>query len=603
LLQLVGLSTLGVAGVGTVAAGCSPAKPGESGGKSSAGGKSTSGGEFHGGWPYLPSPQGNYNNVGQPYVAVPNAILYGGIYGDVITPPSGFYHWKEQTWELFLIDSYNLDRASNTYTVKVKSGLKWSDGSAFSSKDYMTTFHCQWIMNSPLWSYISKIDAPDDTTFTMKMNQPAMVVERYLLRSNIVATSTFGKYADQAKSLIDSGKNQSSSEATKLNSELVKFTPKQYVASGPYNIDYSTINNTQVTLNKNSSGYGADIVKFDKILVYNGETPTITPLVLSKDVDYATHGFPVASEKQFESIGYDILRPPTYSGPALYINFDKVPEMKDPKVRQALCQAFDHQQNGTVALSKSGVAMKYYTGFSDNLVPQWTTGTSGFTQYAFDEGKASSLLQSAGWKKSGNSWHLPNGKPATYQLEYPSDFADWSAAAKDLSEQLGKFGIKISLHGVVSTQQRIDIDKGNFQLGIQGWGNSTQPYPYFSFVQAFLTHNYPIAKNNGGKGIDFPLTQTVPGKGSVDIQKMIDASGSGIDENAVKKNVTELAEVFNYLLPIIPLFERHGNSPALNGDRVKQFPTNSDAITQNSLYGDNEVILEILNGKLAPVAK
>jgi peptide/nickel transport system substrate-binding protein len=156
---------------------------------------------------------------------------------------------------------------------------------------------------------------------------------------------------------------------------------------------------------------------------------------------------------------------------------------------------------------------------------------------------------------------------------------------------------------VVSTQQPIDVDKGNFQLAIQGWGNSGFPYPYFSFVAAFLTHNYPIAKNSGGKGMNFPLEQTVPGMGKVDIQKMIDASGAGIDENAVKENITKLGEVFNKLLPVIPLFERHGNSPALDGLRVKNFPTNDDVITQNSLYGDNEVILWIMNGKLEPVAK
>jgi peptide/nickel transport system substrate-binding protein len=536
---------------------------------------------------------------------VPNAILFGGPYGDLIAPPSGYYHWKEQTWELFLIDSYNLDKKTNTYTVKVKSGQKWSDGSDLTAKDYLTTFYCQWALNSPLWSYIDKIDAPDDTTFTMRMNQPAMVVERYLLRSNIIPTSVYGKFADRAKALVDAGKDTSSGDGAKLNSDLVKFAPKQYVASGPYQIDYNTINNTSVSLVKNKTGYGADIVKFDKLLIYNGETPTITPLVLSKDVDYATHGFPVASEKQFQSLGYTILRPPTYSGPALYMNFDKVTEFKDPKVRQALNMAFDHKQNGTVALGQSGVAPKYYVGFSDNLVDTWLdpAAKSQVNQYAFDANKAESLLKEAGWKKNGNSWQLPNGKPAAYQLLYPSDFADWSAAAKDLSQQLGKFGIKITLHGVVSTQQPIDVDKGNFDLAIQGWGNSTQPYPYFSFVQAFLTHNYPIAKNNGGKGINFDLKTTAPGYGAVDIQKLIDASGSGIDENALKANITKLGKIFNELLPIIPLFERHGNSPALNGKRVKQFPTNDDPITQNSLYADNEVMLWILNGKLQPVGK
>ncbi|HEY9292630.1 MAG TPA: ABC transporter substrate-binding protein [Microlunatus sp.] len=599
LLQLVGLSTLGAAGVGTAAVGCAPAEPTESDGGASSGAK---GGEYHGAYPYLPSPQGNYNGMGKPFVGAPNTIMLGNPYGDLIALPSGYYHWKEQTWELLLIDSYELDKSTNTYTVKVKSGLKWSDGTALSAKDYATTFWCHWVLSSPMWSYVDKIDAPDDSTFTMRMNQPAMVVERYLLRSNIFASSVYGKYADQAKSLFDAGKKADSDEVTKLNQELIGLTPTEFVASGPYNIDYKSINNTQLTLIKNDSGYLADKVNFDKIVIYNGETPAVTPLVLSKDVDYATHGFPVASEKQFQNIGYDILRPPTYAGPAFYMNFDKVPEFNDAKVRQALCFAFDHKQNGTVALGESGVAPQYYAGFSDNLVDTWIdpADQGKLTQYTFDQDKAAKLLEEAGWKRSGNAWKLPSGKQATYQLLYPSDYADWSGAAKDLSGQFGKFGIKLTLHGVVGSQVAVDVDKGKFEVGIQTWGNSTQPYPYFSFVQAFLTKNYPIAKNNGGKGIDFPLTQTVPGYGKVDLQKLIDASGSGIDEAAVKKNVTQLALIFNQLLPIIPLFERHGNTPTRNGDRVKQFPTNDDPVTQNSLYADNEVIMWMLTGKLQP---
>ncbi|HEY9292631.1 MAG TPA: ABC transporter substrate-binding protein [Microlunatus sp.] len=600
LLQLVGMSTLGVAGV-TAAAGCAPAKPEEATGGNNSGAVKK-GGEYHGVYPYLPPPQGNFNAVGKPYVGAPNTIMIGNPYGDLILPPSGYYHWKEQTWELFLAESYELDKSTNTYTLKIKPDLKWSDGKALTSQDYLTTFWCQWAINSPLWSYIDKIDAPDDSTFTMKMNQPAMVVERYLLRSNIIPTSIYGEYADRAQQVHD-GAGSESKDFTKLNDELIKLQPKEFVVSGPYNIDYKTLNNTQLTLVKNETGFNADTVNFDKLVIFNGETPTATPLVLSKDVDYATHGFPVASEKQFQNIGYKILRPPTYGGPALYMSFDKVPEFKDIKVRQALVQAFDHQQTGTVALGESGVAPELYAGFSDNLADAWLEddAKSKLTNYAFDQDKAASGLEDAGWKRSGNAWKLPNGKSAGYQLLYPSDYADWSAAAKDIAQQLTKFGIKISLHGVVSTQQPIDVDKGNFQLALQGWGNSSHPYPYFSFVAAFLTHNYPIAKNNGGKGINFPLKTEVPGMGSVDIQKLIDASGSGIDEAELKKNIGQLAQVFNTLLPIIPMYERHGNTPTLNGERVKQFPTEDDPITQNSPYGDNEVSLWIMNGKLQPV--
>ncbi|HEY9293090.1 MAG TPA: ABC transporter substrate-binding protein [Microlunatus sp.] len=594
LLQLVGLSTVGVGATG-VAVGCSPAAPTKSTGKG------RTGGEFHAGTLYLPTPQGNYNCAGQPFVKVPNAILFSGNYGDLVMLPSAFYHWKEQTWEPFLIDSYQLKH--DTYTIKIKSDLTWSDGSPLTSKDYLATFWCQWAMNSPLWSYIDSMDAPDDHTFTVTMNQPSTVVERYLLHSNVIPAAQYGTFADRAEKIFSSGGTTSSGSGAKLNSDLISFAPEQYLASGPFNLDYKTINNTQLSLIKNPAGYAADRVKFDKLVIYNGETAAITPLVLSKDIDYATNGFPVASAKQFESIGYKILRPPTYSGPALYLNVGKLPELSDAKVRQAINRAVDHQQNGEAALGESGQAPRYYAGFSDNLVDAWVSadGKSQLDSYSYDQDAAAQLLERAGWKRDGKSWRLPNGKPAAYELLYPSDYADWSSAAKDLAGQLNKFGFKITLHGVVSTQQPVDVTKGNFQLAIQSWGNSSQPYPYFSFVQAYLTYNYPIAKNNGGRGMDYDLKRSVPGFGSVDIQKLIDATGSGTDQAAVSANITKLAAIFNAELPIIPLFERLGNSPTLNGVRVKKFPTNDDPLVQNSLYSDNVVILAMLGGRLEPV--
>ena len=601
-LQILGLSSVAAAGVGA-AAGCAPAtkKSGSGSGGSSGGSGGNSGGTYHGAYPYTQPPQGHFNVAGQPYVGVPNAITIGP-YGDTVVLPSGYYKWKEQTWTLFLLDSYELDKKTKTYTLKIKKGLKWSDGSDLTSKDYLTTFYCQFAMNSPLWGLISKIDAPDDYTFTAVMNSPAMVVERYLLRSNIISTATFGKYADRAKAIVDAGADTDSKDFKKLNQDLIGFTPKKLISNGPFNYDYDTINATQLTMNKVKTGALADQVNFDSLLIYNGETPTVTPLVLSKDVDYATHGFPVASVKQFKSLGYKILRSPVYSGPALYFSYDKVPEFKDYRVRQALMQAFDHKQNGTVALGESGSPITYYTGFSDNLVDQWVTPDTKdkLNKYPFDQDAAAKGLEKAGWKRQGKAWHLPNGKAAAYTLTYPSDYADWSGASKDLSDQLNKFGIKITLHGVVSTQATPQEQKGDYQLCLNAWGNSTQPYPYFSFVTDFLTMNYPITKNVGGKGMNFQLKTKMPGQGKIDIQKMINASGAGIDEKALQDNISKLSIVFNTLLPILPLYERHANAPALDGERVKKFPDNSDPIIQNSLYADNPIIYVMLTGDLKP---
>ncbi|GAA2098278.1 ABC transporter substrate-binding protein [Microlunatus panaciterrae] len=593
LLQLVGLSAAGVGGFGALTS-CAPAQPDSP----------QSGGEFHGAWPYKQPPEGNFNNAGNPFGGLPYRILSDGIYGDLICLPSAYYYWADKKWEMMLAESYKLDEAAKTFTVKIKSGLKWSDGKDLTSKDYLTTFYCQYILRTSLWSFVDKIEAPDDTTFVLTMNSPSTVVERYILRSNIISTAVFGEMADKAKALHESGKDMDSPDGQTLSSDFNKLLPKEYVANGPYNLDYKSISNTQVTLVKNKTGYAADKVKFEKIVVYNGETPEVTPLVQSKDVDFATHGFPTASEKSFMQEGFRILRAPVYSGPAILFNLDKLEEFKDPRARQAIAHALDRNTNGTVALGDSGKGVQYMAGFSDAQLDDWLSAEDKgkLNTYDFDKDAAAKLLQQAGWKKSGKSWMKPDGKPAQYEISFPQPFADWSAAATNAAEQLSNFGIKVTPRGVDDKQAPVDIDKGNFQLAIQGWGASNHPHPYFAFVQDLFTHNIPIAKNQGGKGMAFELKTTTKAFGKVDLTEIVTAAGQGLNEAEQKANVTKAAIAFNELLPMVPLFERYGNNPALEGKRVKKFMADDDPILKNAPYADNYVIIWLLLGKLEPAS-
>ena len=103
------------------------------------------------------------------------------------------------------------------------------------------------------------------------------------------------------------------------------------------------------------------------MVIYNGETPAVTPLVLSKDIDYATHGFPIATEKssRIRESGSSVLPP---LGPALYFNYAKIKAVADPRVRQAIAKAIDMDENGTVSLAESAKRSQYMTGVSEVLI-------------------------------------------------------------------------------------------------------------------------------------------------------------------------------------------------------------------------------------------
>ena len=561
--------------------------------------QTSSGKEFHGAWPFELPPNGHFNYM----VGITHGILRGGIYDDLITLPMAMYYWQQQQWLPLLASQWNFDANASTFNITLRSGLKWSDGNPLTSKDVVSTFWAARIIRNVVWQFIDSVKATDELNVSFHMSKPSTVVQRYVLRQvNVLSDAQYGDWAKRAQDLFNSGKDLDSDEGKKLNTDFQQFRPQQVIASGPFNFDYNSITNAQLTLVKNPNGYAANAVPFDKLVLYNGETPDVTPIVLNKDVDYATHGFPPATEQAFQAAGIRILRPPVYSGPALLMNLDKLSEFNDKRARQALAYAVDREQNGTVSLGASGIGVKYMAGFSDLLVPNWMSQADigRLNTYTYDQNMAAQLLQAAGWSKSGDTWQTPSGQPAQYELIFPAEFADWSAAGQNLADQLTAFGIQVTPRSVTFTQEPDQVDKGDFQMAIQAWGASTQPHPHFSFVQDLFTHNIPIAANLGGKGMAFPLKQTTDAMGDVDLEQLVVNAPLGLDESAQKNNVTQAAIAFNELMPMIPLFERYGNNPALEGPRVQAFPPDGDPIYQNAPYGDNFVIMLLLTGQLKP---
>lgn len=567
---------------------------GTSGGQSNKGPK-----QFNGAWPYQVPPNGHYNVL----AGVTNGILSGGIYIDLLIPPLGMYYWKTKKWLPLLAEKWSFDKSANTFSLTLKQGLKWSDGKTLTSKDVVSTLWCLRVLRNQVWDYIDTATATDDHTVTVHMSTPSTVVERYVLKTNVVSDAVYGQWATRAQALFNGGGNLDSTEGKALNQDLQNFRPDKVTASGPFVIDENSITNSQMSLNKNSSGLNADKVLFDKVVLYNGETPVVTPIVLAKKVDYATHGFPPATAQQFAQEGIRVLRPPVYSGYGMYLNVGKLPEFQDKRARQALAYAVDRNESATVTMGKSAKPVKYMTGFSDLQVPDWLSPSDiqKLNTYQHDTDKATQLLQAAGWKKSGSQWMTPSGQSAQYEMIFPAEYADTSASGQNWAEQLGRFGIKITPRSLTFTQHPIEMAKGNFQFAAQGWGSSSSPHPHFAFVNNLFTYNYVISANQGGRGMDFDLKQTTDAFGPVDLQKLVVDAGLGLDESAQKKNVTQIAIAYNELLPNWPLSERYGDNPALEHVRVQGWPADSDPVLQNAPYGDNFTIMLMYTGDLKPV--
>lgn len=532
----------------------------------------------------------------------------GGMFVDLMTSPLALYQWSDNKFVPQLATEWKVDEKNNVINVKLRQGVKWSDGTDFKAQDvanYMTLGKAK---GYAIWRYVDKFEIKNDYEVEYKLSNPAPIALRYILRANPQPTSVYGEWTKKFDALFTAGKTTKDDEVKNLLKEYDAFRPADYVASGPFKMDTKTITEAQVTLVKRADAWNAKDVKIDKIVVHNGETAAATPLVLDKKIDYVTHAFPPATEQQFSDMGLRIIRFPYYTGPAVFFNFNHATYgslFSKTEFRQGLAYAIDRTQAGTVALGKSGIGVKKMAGIADNMVPTYVSKEveAKLNGYNLDLKKAEELFTKAGLKKGADGqWTDAAGKKIEFEMYVPSDFTDWAAAADNVAQQLTKFGMKTVVRGPAWSQYTADMYAGKFMMGFLPWGSST-PHPTFAFQANVFNYN------GGGKaspskeqpGMNWPLKQKYSG-GDIDFEAVTFDMAKGFDAEAQKKMISQAVQAYNELLPNVPIFERYSNAPILDGVNITGWPKDGDPLLANG-SADQFITLGIVNGTIKGVGK
>jgi peptide/nickel transport system substrate-binding protein len=540
-------------------------------------------------WPYSVPPTGHFNTFASGNIAL-------GQYQDIHEPPLATLLWASGEYEGMIASEFGWD-ADNNYVVTVRDGVTWSDGSAVSAADVMATFNLFRLRGDAVWSNISSIEAVDDMTVKFVMAEPSSLAERQILTSNIRAASVYGELADRAAAL-ESGTDEFSA----LLTELTEFRPETPASAGPYTIDTASVTEANLMMTYNPGGLGADVAKFESVRVWNGETEQVTPLVANEELWYITHGIPPTTEEAFAAQGITIVRAAMNSGPAIYFNHTVYP-LNVPEVRQAMAYVIDREQNGFVSLGESGVGVEYMTGMSDGLAEGWLSDETldALNTYEVDTAAAEALLTGIGFSRNADGiWVDDQGNTLSFELSFPQEFADWSAAAENATQQLNDFGFDITARGVQFQQQEQDVYDSNFQMAIRNWGIG-DPIPALHYLQPYNRYNgQGLAAGDEGGGMHFDLNATYSG-GEVNLFDLANNSGRGTDREAQAELVSQLAISYNELLPAIPLWERYTNN-SLNQNFLS-VPALDDPIYANFGGGtDAWMVYFILKGIVAPAA-
>ena len=539
---------------------------------------------FAGGWPYSTVPTGHFN------MFVSNAIELK-FWREVHQLPLATYDASTGEYNPMLAQNWEISDDGTVYTVHLRDDAKWLSGDNFTSKDVWTTFMIYRLVGNPVWNYIDGMNIVDDYTIEFTISNPTTMLHRYILRKPVVDYLTYGSFADKANEIFSAGLGTDSAEYNELVSQFNTFRPDFVNATGPYYLDPDLVSQSYVEMPKNPNSFLADTVQFDKLIIYNGDVPDLTPLVLNKQVDYLTHQFPSSSIETFKALGYKTIQIQGMDGIALYFNCALEP-LDSTAVRQAISYVIDRERIGQLALPGVTRGTEYVSGLGDSMTETWVD-TSLLDNYDVDYDKAAALLEGEGLYKKDGQWYLPDGKQFTLQVQCPASWSDASAAASEIAQQLTNFGIKTTFIGIEESQRQTNINEGNFQLALSFFGTA-QPHPMFAFETPLLMSNV-----NASHGLGYPMIQETEDYGTLDLEELIYESTEGWDEETQKECIEKLVVTLNKTVPYLPLYTKWSQN--LSSDGLRTQWTGDEGLYLNSPGDDSFTVIKLLSGDIKPL--
>ncbi|WP_100448741.1 ABC transporter substrate-binding protein [Glycomyces xiaoerkulensis] len=582
LMQAVGLGAGGAAAAGVL--GACQADSGDDGGDAS--------GKFIYVYPFETTTQ-HYN------AAINNAaLLASSPAAELFMPRPALLDWSTNEWIPQLAESVSLD--GSTLTVKLREGLKWTDGTDVTAADVTGTIYLQKLnagQGTVGWDELESATADDDTTVTVSYSAAFPGVEHGALKVQVLPRSRYGDWMDEAEELVASGVIQGDDEQSALSEKIAAedFLDEEFITCGAYK--FAEIGETVVTMDVHEDGLFADQVKFATFEIQKGDNPASVQMLLSREIDYCTNVLGATDRQTIEKVdGLKEISTPGFDGIGLMLNQGRHEEFADVLVRKAFMYIFDTEVIGEIAKGGGGYYVPAtYSGLPDPHSED-LFGNDELEYYATDHDKATELLEEAGWTKEDDGWHKPDGDLAEYTLIGVEGWTDFTLTGEQAASQLSEFGINVEYQNVPEDNPWGIWGAGDFDIAVRHWGNPFVPYVYGSWQMAWFTDNSGT-EDAPGMGVPTGEVET-ESLGTVNVEDLYLQAQQGSEEEQAEANKT-LGIVFNETLPRLPLYLNQRVTYAIEGVRAEEVGPGPYEL--NDVYFDNPVMLRILEGAIEPV--
>jgi peptide/nickel transport system substrate-binding protein len=295
-----------------------------------------------------------------------------------------------------LAESWTTAPDGLSWTFKLRSGVKWSDGQPFSADDVAFTFNDIVLkpdlgaQNRNNFSAVKGVTVVDPTTVRFDLSRKFSALTSYLAYNAGIVP-----------------KHVLSADPLKTNS----FNKGVPVSTGPYKVEKYT-SGQSVALVRNDSYFGPKPYLDRVVFTVVPDANTQIAQALSGDVSIMILDDKAAVSRVKSAQNLRVVSRPLVQYYWLALN-QTDPRFTDVKVRQAFVQAIDRQAiiksvelgYGSVANSAITPALKAY--FDPSLS----------SKYPYDPEAAKKLLADAGWTPGPNGVLVKDGKPFQFTMD------------------------------------------------------------------------------------------------------------------------------------------------------------------------------------------
>lgn len=493
--------------------------------------------------------------------------LYHGV---MFEPLMVFNNMTGET-DFRLAESYTYSDDLKTITLKLKQGLKWSNGSPLTAEDvvysFMLTKEAPAFDQKGIWSgkNLQTISATDATTVVFELDKADSTFAWNLERYHIVPKHIWSKVDD-----------------------LTTFTNPNPIGSGPMTV-VKYLKPQQMELCRNPNYYlenrpYLDCVNFRS---YN-DNSQIQPALIKGEIDWGSNFIAdvestfVDQDKANNHFWY-----PANDAIHLYVNTKQKP-FDDLRVRQALSMALDREAIVDIAAygyptanyNPGGIAELYKTHIDEGVNKKY----GYLTQYNAD--KAKTLLDEAGLIDKNGDGYRDNvdGSDISFDIEVVNGWTDWIQVVQMVTEYFEEVGIKANVKTVDWAVYDKNLKESNYTMSIN-W-SMVATNPILAYQEYFSTSR--IGKTwHAGHGVNSP-----------EIDKLIDSFGKIGNAQEQEAVISELQEYTAQNMPFIPLF----SNPTwfqYSTKKVVGWPSEKDPYVQPVWYdgGKRVIILNNLHLK------